>query len=32
MKHSIEELYTIEGMKGLYSEDYLDKYFVQVET
>lgn len=32
MKHSIEELYNIEGMKGLYSEDYLDKYFVQVET
>lgn len=32
MKHSIEELYTIEGMKGLYSEDYLDKHFIQVET
>ena len=32
MKHSIEELYDIEGMNGLYSEDYLDKHFVQVET
>lgn len=32
MKHNIEELYDIEGMNGLYSEDYLDKHFVQVET
>ena len=30
MKHSIEELYTIEGQRGIYSEDYLDKHFVKV--
>lgn len=29
MKHDISELYSIEGMKGVYSADYLDKYFVQ---
>lgn len=30
MKHSIKELYSIKGQQGIYSEDYLDKYFVQV--
>ena len=30
MKHSIEELYTIKGQQGVYSEDYLDEYFVIV--
>lgn len=30
MKHSIEELYTIKGQRGIYSEDYLDKHFVRV--
>lgn len=30
MKHSIEELYSIKGQNGIYSEDYLNKHFVQV--
>lgn len=30
MKHSITELYTIKGLKGIYSEDYLDYHFVKV--
>ena len=30
MKHDINELYNIEGQRGIYSEDYLDKYFVKV--
>lgn len=32
MKHSINELYTIKGQRGIYSEDYLDKHFVKVAT
>jgi hypothetical protein len=28
MKHSITELYTIKGQRGLYSEDYLNAYGV----
>lgn len=30
MKHNITELYTIQGQRGIYSEDYLDKHFVRV--
>lgn len=30
MKHNINELYTIKGQQGIYSEDYLDEHFVQV--
>ena len=28
MKHSIEELYTIKGQRGIYSEDYLYDNFI----